>query len=127
MAKSGYRIARKIQHCDCCNGNIKKGQMYFYERQYIRFLDEKDINDASTWKMSLSTYDNKECQFCIDNRAKRKYKEAQHKIRAEKRKANCPDADFKYEWQGGWCGGSNPYPDGGDVQLECHACNLHCT
>ena len=125
--RSGYRVARKKHRCDECGGSIKKKERYFFKRQYTSFLNEKDPNDASTWDMTLFTYDHKECAKCICERPKREYKYKQRKLRAEKRKANCPDANFKYVWSGGWCGGSNPYPDGGDVSLECHECNLHCT
>jgi len=105
------RKANKNHRCDKCNRTIKKGTIYEYVKIYIP-------EDGK-----LYTYENKECGKCINDRPKRNYKKEQSQIRGNARKIKCPDANFKLVWQGGWCGES---PDGGDVNYECHACNLRC-
>ena len=107
------RISKKQHRCDVCNGLIQKGESYLMVRRY------------NNHEGVFFTYDIKECSRCIINKPKRNYKLLQHMIRSEKRKANCPDADFKYVYQGGWDSALG-CPDGGDVRSECSGCNLYC-
>jgi len=114
------RKANKNHKCSVCFVTIHGGEVYEHRKEYHRFFDE------NKWKYGLFTSEHKECPKCVINRAKYKYKLEQHNVRAEKRRANCPDKNFQYVWQGGWdtelgCA------DGGDQKLECHACNLYCT
>lgn len=105
--------ALKSHKCDYCQKTIQKGERYSFERVY-------HSEDGK-----LYTWDHRFCQKCTDNSAKRLYKSSAHILRANKRAENCPDADFKYVWQGGW-DKTLGCADGGDVKLECHKCNLHC-
>lgn len=107
-----FRKARKEHCCDLCNKKINKGDEYYIERIYPSHTVE-----------GFYSYDFRECAKCVDERPKRQWKIQQHKERVKKRAANCPDANFKYIWQGGWDDG---IPDGGDVRLECSGCNIGC-
>ena len=114
------RKARKNHKCSICNKTINKGEIYEFTRDYLSGTDDY------TFERWIFVNEIKECESCISKRPKLKYKKEQHDIRAEKRRKNCPDEDFKPEWQGGW-DSSLGCADGGDVEWECHACNLHCT
>lgn len=110
-------VASKHHTCAVCMGKIKIGESYFSQKMYHPYFNE------STSKNSIYTNYYRECNNCVDDRAKRDYKRIQHERRAVERTKNCPDSEFKYVWQGGWDG---EVADGGDVRLECHRCNLHC-
>ena len=107
------RTARKIHRCDTCNRKINAGQEYESSRIINKYDGE------------VYFYTKKECQNCIADRPKRLFKEANRQLRTAKRISNCPDAKFKYVWQGGW-DADGGCPDGGDVRLECSECNLFC-
>ena len=68
-----------------------------------RIVERQYINDKYCFRCNYETYS--------------------HNIRAKKRRNNCPDEDFQFVWNGGWCDGD---PDGGDGLFECHKCNLIC-
>ncbi len=108
--------ARKAHYCDECNKKvIKKGDYYMAKKHY--HVDNED------YEPRLYTWTERTCINCYSSWPKIYYKLEQSRIRGEKRKQNCPDADFYPVWQGGWSDGA---PDGGDVRAECHKCNLHC-
>lgn len=105
------RKARKKHSCNKCHKSIRIGEYYSYIRKVVECDD------------GIFSYELKTCEKCDSPRGL--YKQKKHEERAIKRMQNCPDSNFEYVWQGGWdiqlgC------PDGGDVQLECHNCNLHC-
>ena len=108
--------ARKMHYCHKCNRPIHKDDKYYFysSAKYIPWYDLDEIRKCDR-AYTIERYH-------IKCNTKQHY----HIERANNRKGNCPDENFEYVWQGGWCGGSHPCPDGGDVQLECHNCNLHC-
>lgn len=112
--------ARKEHQCCSCGNTIDKGRLYWNAStaQYIPYYD--DDNDYTGERKCERHYE--QYKFCF----KCNVKKMMSWYRADRRKENCPDERFEYVWQGGWCGGEHACPDGGDVELECHACNLHC-
>jgi len=108
--------ANKEHYCDECNRKaIKKGDYYMSKKHYTVCHED--------YEAQLFTFIERRCMRCFSNWPKINYKLEQSRLRAERRKLNCPDADFQPVWQGGWDRG---VPDGGDMRMECYKCNLHC-
>ena len=105
--------ARKRHVCYKCNKEIPKDIRYFFysSAKYIPYYDDNDVRKCDR------AYNTE--RYCVKCNTKQHY----HITRSNKRRANCPDENFQFAWNGGWCNGA---PDGGDGQYECHECNLHC-
>ena len=103
--------ANKDHHCDTCKRGVRKGERYTYKKHYLSDEDE------------FFTIREIMCVKCIEGLPQFEYRVKSRAIRVAKRVANCPDADFKTVWNGGWSDGC---VDGGDVEWECHACNIIC-
>ncbi len=108
------RKARKEHSCSICNRKILPKQRYFAFNSAAFLIWYDDFEEKEI--VERIYVNDKYCHRC-------NYKKHSHDIRAQKRKDNCPDENFQFQWNGGWCDGA---PDGGDGQFECHGCNLHC-